>query len=74
MACKCYQKSSLVAVTTRDLTVVADDYINFDNKDIRIYFHLICLAIIGIAGYYLYMNLFLGGLSSELNDLLDMFE
>lgn len=30
MACKCYQKSSLVAVTTRDLTVVADDYINFD--------------------------------------------
>ena len=30
MACKCYQKSSLVAVTTRDLTVAADDYINFD--------------------------------------------
>ena len=30
MACKCYQKSSLVAVTTRDLTVVADEYINFD--------------------------------------------
>lgn len=30
MACKCFQKSSLVAVTTRDLTVVADEYINFD--------------------------------------------
>lgn len=30
MACKCYQKSSLVAVTTRDLIVAADDYINFD--------------------------------------------
>ena len=30
MACKCFQKSSLVAVTTRDLTVTAGDYINFD--------------------------------------------
>ena len=30
MACKCFQKSSLVAVTTRDLTVAAGDYINFD--------------------------------------------
>lgn len=30
MTCKCYQKSSLVAVTTRDLTVAEGDYINFD--------------------------------------------
>ena len=30
MTCKCYQKSSLVAVTNRDLNVVAGDYINFD--------------------------------------------
>ena len=36
MACnKIYQKSSLVAVTTRDLTVAADDYINFDYNRVR---------------------------------------
>lgn len=30
MACKCFQKSSLVAATTRDLTVAANDNIIFD--------------------------------------------
>ena len=35
MACKCYQKSSLVAVTTRDLIVAADDYINYDYNRIH---------------------------------------
>lgn len=30
MACKCYQKSSLVAITTRDAAVDAGDYVNFD--------------------------------------------
>lgn len=35
MACKCYQKSSLVAVTTRDLIVADNDYINFDYNRIH---------------------------------------
>lgn len=35
MACKCYQKSSLVAITTRDLTVEADAYIPFDVNRIQ---------------------------------------
>ena len=30
MACKCYQKSSLVAITTRDATVEANDFVVFD--------------------------------------------
>lgn len=30
MACRCFQKSSLVGVTTRDLTVAAGDYISYD--------------------------------------------
>lgn len=30
MACKCFQKSSLATITTRDLGVVAGDFIEFD--------------------------------------------
>lgn len=30
MACKCYQKSSLVTITTRDALVAADDFVVFD--------------------------------------------
>ena len=36
MACnKCYQKSSLVAVTTRDLTVATGDYVEFDVNRVK---------------------------------------
>ena len=45
----------------------------FDSVDIKIYFHLICLSILGIAGYYLGMKLILSSLSTNLNDLLNLF-
>ena len=30
MACRCYQKSTLVAIATREINVVAGDYITYD--------------------------------------------
>lgn len=45
----------------------------FDSVDIKIYFHLICLSILGSAGYYLGMKLILSSLSTNLNDLLNLF-
>lgn len=35
MACRCYQKSSLVAVTTRDVDVAANDFVTFDINRVR---------------------------------------
>lgn len=45
----------------------------FDNVDLKIYFHLICLSILGSAGYYLYMKLMVSSVSKDLNDLLNIF-
>jgi len=45
----------------------------FDNVDLKIYFHLICLSILGSAGYYLYMKLMFSSVSKDLNDLLNIF-
>lgn len=45
----------------------------FDSVDAKIYFHLICLSILGSAGYYLYMKLMVSSVSNNLNDLLNLF-
>lgn len=50
-----------------------NEELHFDNVDTKIYFHLICFSILGVAGYYLYINLLMGGISSDINDILDMF-
>lgn len=54
------------------ITLINKD-ITFENGDSRIYFNLICLSILGSAGYYVYMKLLMSGLGSKLNDLLDFF-
>lgn len=50
-----------------------NEELQFDNVDTKIYFHLICFSILGVAGYYLYVNLLMSGISSDINDILDMF-
>ncbi len=45
----------------------------FDNVDLKIYFHLICLSVLGSAGYYLYMKFMVSSVSKDLNDLLNIF-
>lgn len=54
------------------INLMNDDLV-FDNVDMKIYFHLICLSILGSAGYYLYMKLMVSGISSDLNDILNLF-
>lgn len=45
----------------------------FENYDTKIYFHLICLGVLVVAGYYLYIKYFvLGSISSKVNDILDL--
>lgn len=45
----------------------------FENNDTKIYFHLICLGVLAVAGYYLYMKYFvLGTISSKVSDVLDL--
>lgn len=45
----------------------------FENDDTKIYFHLICLGALAVAGYYLYMKYFvLGTISSKVSDVLDL--
>lgn len=41
--------------------------------NIKYYFNLVCLSILIIAGYYLYMKLFLSSATGGLNDLLNLF-
>lgn len=54
------------------ITLINKD-ITFENGDSRIYFNLICLSILGSAGYYVYMKLLMSGLGSKVSDLLDLF-
>lgn len=54
------------------LTLINEE-IKFDNNDMRIYFHLICLSILVIAGYYLFMNMLTSSITSDYDDLLNMF-
>lgn len=48
--------------------------IKFEDKDLKIKFHLICLTILGTIGYYLYTKLFMSVIGSEINDFLNMFK
>lgn len=41
--------------------------------DAKYYFNLVCLSILGIAAYYLYMNLFMSSISGGLEDVMDLF-
>lgn len=54
------------------ITLINKD-ITFENGDSRIYFNLICLSILGSAGYYVYMKLLMSGMGSKISDLLDLF-
>ncbi len=54
------------------INLINEDLV-FDNVDLKIYFHLICLSILGSAGYYLYMKLMFSSVSKDLNDLLNIF-
>lgn len=52
---------------------IMNEDLTFDSVDTKIYFHLICLSILGSAGYYLYMKLMVSSVSNNLNDLLNLF-
>lgn len=41
-----------------------NEELKFDNIDIKIYFHLICLGILAIILYYLFMSIFLKGITN----------
>lgn len=41
--------------------------------NIKIYFNLVCLSILAIAVYYLYMKVFMGSVSNSVSNILDMF-
>lgn len=55
------------------LVNLIDDYLQFDDIDLKIYFHLICLSILLCAGYYLYMKIMIGSISSGIDGFLDIF-
>ena len=42
--------------------------------DTKIYFNLVCLGIIAVAGYYVYMKLFMSSVTSGIDDLMDIFK
>ena len=53
------------------------ELVNDDLKldgDIKIYFNLICLSILVVAGYYVFMKLFMSSVTSELDGILDLFK
>jgi len=47
--------------------------VDLENTDLKIYFHLICLSILGIAGYYLFVNMLTSSITGELDNILNMF-
>lgn len=71
-----------LAVVTTVVGVVAsliiflnliDHEFAFEGNDQKVYFHLLCLSIILIVGYFVAMRLIFGNVSGDLGDLLDMF-
>lgn len=54
------------------LNLVNDD-LKFDNVDSKIYFHLICLSILMVSAYYLYINILTNIINNELNNALNLF-
>lgn len=45
--------------------------VNFDKKDKEIYFNLVCMTILGSAGYYVFINLLTSGITKQLSDYLN---
>lgn len=41
--------------------------------NVKYYFNLVCLSILGIAAYYLYMKIFMSSISGGLEDIFDLF-
>ena len=39
----------------------------------KLYFNLICMSILAIAGYYLYMKFMMGSATNDIKNILDMF-
>jgi len=52
------------------LTLINDN-ISFDKTDSMIYFNLVCMSILGVAGYYAFSKITFGGLTSSLSNYLD---
>ena len=44
------------------------------DSDTKIYFNLVCLGILMVAGYYAYMKLFMSSVTSGLDGLMDLFK
>lgn len=44
------------------------------DEDIKIYFNVVCLGILAVAGYYVYMKLLMSSVTDGLNGLLDLFK
>lgn len=44
------------------------------DEDIKIYFNVVCLGILAVAGYYVYMKLLISSVTDGLNGLLDLFK
>ena len=44
------------------------------DSDTKIYFNIVCLGILAVAGYYAYMKLFMSSVTSGLDGLMDLFK
>lgn len=42
-------------------------------EDKKYYFNLVCISILAIAAYYLYMNMFMSSVTNGIGDILDLF-
>lgn len=51
-----------------------DEEISFNDANIRIYFHLICLSILGSAGYYCYMKFMTSAVPSNIKNVLNLIK
>lgn len=47
--------------------------VKFEKQDLGIYFHLICMSILGTAGYYAYIKILTSGITDQLGNIMDMF-
>lgn len=56
------------------LLELLNDQIVIDNKNTRIYFHLVCISILIIGGSFIAYKLILGSMTSELGSLNSLFE
>lgn len=54
--------------------LLISDNINFEEKDMTVYFHLVCMSILGTAGYYTYIKIFTSGITNQISDYLEMFK